>query len=211
VTVRVNLIPQEVEERNRAQRQRVITAASGATFLAVLAVAGVWKTGQVADAEDELAQEQATLAALQAEQSELQEFEVLETRLEDSTATLSTLLGGEMSMAGILQDVAAVMPDDAELANLNIAASDGDTAVAGPGETGISVGNVTLGGRTLNGHAPGLERFMLEFEKVSSFQQLFFTSSTLDEQGVADFTIDFQLGPGVLTGRYLQGLPEELR
>ena len=76
-----------------------------------------------------------------------------------------------------------------------------------------SLGTLVAVGRSLNDHAPGLERLLLEFDKVAAFHDLFFTSSVLEEPETPypTFTVEAQLGPEVLTGRYLDGVPEDLR
>ncbi len=103
-----------------------------------------------------------------------------------------------------------MMPSDAELGSLTVNLTP-TPGVPTLGEVITPFGTVSLGGRTLGGHAPGLERLLLELEKVSSFSGVYFTSSTVDEEGISSFTIDMNLGPEVLTRRYAEGLPEEVR
>jgi hypothetical protein len=209
MSVRVNLLPHEQTARQAAARQRNGVIAGGVAVVALLGVVTVWQNGRVADAEDRLAAEQVVLAGLQSEVDQLAEFAELETRVEESDTRIVQALAGEASFAGILQDVAAVMPSDAQLETLAI-------TMQPPGEPGVeatSLGSLIAVGKSLNNHAPGLERLLLEFDKVSSFDDLFFSSSILEEPSdpYPTFTVEAQLGPEVLTGRYLDGVPEELR
>jgi hypothetical protein len=209
MSVRVNLLPQEQTARQAAARQRNGVIAGGVAVVALLGVVTVWQNGRVADAEDRLAAEQVVLAGLQGEVDQLAEFAELEGRVQESDTRIVQALAGEASFAGILQDVAAVMPSDAQLETLAI-------TMEPPTEPGLeptSLGSLIAVGKSLNNHAPGLERLLIEFEKVSSLEDLFFSSSILEEPSdpYPTFTVEAQLGPEVLTGRYLDGVPEELR
>jgi hypothetical protein len=208
MSVRVNLLPQETSARQAAARQRVALIAAGVVVLAGLGAATVWQNGRIADANDRLADEQAVLSALQAEQAQLREFADLEERLAESDTMIAQALGGEVSFAGVLQDVAAVMPADAQLESLAIT-----VGVPDPDDPAASLGTLVAVGRSLNDHAPGLERLLLELDKVVAFHDLFFTNSILEdvERPYPTFSVEAQLGPEILTGRYAHGIPEGLR
>jgi hypothetical protein len=210
MSVRVNLLPQETSARQAAARRRVALVAAGVVILAGLGTATVWQNGRIADANDRLADEQAVLSALQAEQAQLREFADLEERLAESDELIAQALGSETSFAAVLQDVAAVMPSDAQLESLTIAV---DTANPNTGVESTSLGTLVAVGRSLNDHAPGLERMLLELDKVLAFHDLYFTSSVLEDPELPypTFTVEAQLGPEVLTGRYAEGIPEGLR
>lgn len=210
MSVKVNLLPQEQSARQAVARQRNGVIAGGVAVLAVLGAVTVWQNGRVADAEDRLAGEQALLASLQAEERQLSEFADLQRRVSESDTLIAQALAGEASFAGILQDVAAVMPSDAQLESLTITVDAGE---ATPGIETTSMGTMVAVGKSLNDHAPGLERLLLEFDKVTAFHDLFFTSSILEEPSdpYPTFTVEAQLGPEILTGRYFDGVPEGLR
>lgn len=203
MSVRVNLIPREVEERNVARRQQGVIVAIAAAVLLVLGLFYWMQLGRVNDKKAELAQEEQTRDQLQGEVTALQEFAELEAELEAKNVLIASAMGAEISGAGLLQDVAAVTPSDMALLSLGVTLT--------PIEEAGAFGQVTASAETLLGHAPGVERVLLSFDKVASFRDVFFNSSSLDETDIASFTFDFFLGPEVLTGRYLQGLPEELR
>ena len=208
MSVRVNLLPGEVAERNRAARQRALMGAGAVGVLGLLGVAYLFQVNRVNDAQAELEAEQARVTELQAELAELSEFQELQGRLEAANTLVATAFDGEVSMAGVLQDLAAVYPTDAQLEELSIALTD---PTADLGAIRVAIGRMTASGATLQGHAPGLERLLLELDKVASFSNVFFTNSTQDEEGIAAFSLDVDLGDEVLTRRYADGLPEELR
>jgi Tfp pilus assembly protein PilN len=210
VSVRVNLLPGDVAERNRAARQRAGLAGAGVALLVLFVLAFLFQLGRVNDARDELALEEARVGELEAELGELREFEELQAREAAATTLLRTAFGDEASVAGILQDLAAVYPTDAQLETLTIALTEPSAEL---GATRVSLGRMTATGATLQGHAPGLERILLELDKVAAFSNVFFTNSNQDaeELGIAAFTLDVDLGPEIRTLRYVDGLPEELR
>jgi Tfp pilus assembly protein PilN len=211
--VRVNLLPREIGEKNAAARQRVVAAAGGAGFVLLLGAIYVLQGGALDDAQEQLALEQAELAALQADLAALGEYAELQQRRSAAAALLGTALAGETSYAGVLQDIAAVFPDDAELSSLTISTvrvEEGESAST-LGDTRLAYGEVSAVGRTLASFAPGIERLLLDFDKVASFTDVFLTNSAVDQDGAVSFTVEVDLGAEVRTGRYLDGLPEELR
>jgi hypothetical protein len=209
--VRVNLLPREAEDRERERRLRGGLIAGGVGLLLILAglyALQLWRVGQ---AEEELRLAEERRAELQQELNRLQEFEALQQRRDEAVGVVETAMSHEASFAGILQDVAAVMPNDAALSELsvNVAAEpqpEADFAVGGP-----AWGTITGSGETVGGHAPGVERFIVQFDKIAAFFDVHVSSSTVDEEGFATFSFESHLGPEIFTGRYLDGLPERLR
>lgn len=211
MSVRVNLLPSAVADRNRALRQRALAAGGALVVLAVLGGAYLLKLSEVGAAEEQLATEQEQLAAVQAEVTELDEFRVLEIAVDAADQTLAAALAGEASMAGALQDLAAVMPADAELESINVTTATTTEATSGEAAVSQSVGTLTATGRTADGHAPGLERLLLEFDKITSFGEVFFTQADTDNDDAVAFSVEVDLTHDIRTNRYVDGLPEDLR
>ena len=208
MSVRVNLLPEATKARGRDNQQRLI--AGGAIALVLLALGGAWfwAGSQVRQAEDRLAAEQAVTAGLRGEQAELVAFRDLAARRDRADDVLTDSLGNEVSVAGILQDLAAVMPDDAQFDTLTI-------TLQPPGDVPtVAIGTVNVTGQSLTSHAPGVERILLSLEKLATFGDLFLSSSTLDteaEDPVVTFAVDGAIRVEARTDRYRDGLPEELR
>ena len=208
MSVRVNLLPQATRERGRAGQQRLI--AGGVVAVVLLALGGVWfwANSQVRDAEDRLAQEQTTTADLRGQQAELVAFRDLANRRDRVDEVLSESLGGEVSIAAVLQDLAAVMPDDTQFDTLSITIQ--PTTDPAP----VRIGTFSITGQSLTNHAPGVERVLLSFERLSTFGDLFLNSSTLDTEAddpIVSFSLDGAIRVEARTERYRDGLPEELR
>jgi Tfp pilus assembly protein PilN len=208
-SVRVNLLPEATKARGRAAQQRAIAGLLAAVLLLGLAGTYWWAVSEVNDAESRLAAEQAVTADLRAEADALQTFSELATLREQADAVIIAALSDELAVAGVLQDIAAVIPTDAQLETLSVTG----VPVAADAEPGAPTGTFTVTGKSLTSHAPGVERVLLQLDKVLGFEGLFLNSSTLDdpEARVATFSLDGQLGTAVRTGRYADGLPEELR
>jgi Tfp pilus assembly protein PilN len=210
MSVRVNLLPREAVEKQSAARQRNGVAGGALVLVALLGLLYWWQVSRVNDARDELAIEQARVDELQAEVNALSEFDELQRRRNEADESIETVLSDEVTVAGILQDLAAVMPNDAQLDTLAVTLGQVD---APDGTASNAVGNFNLTGKTLTSHAPGVERLLLSLDKIVSFTDLFVNSSTLEdpEDTVANFSVEGNLGPEVRTERYRDGLPQELR
>ncbi len=207
MSVRVNLLPEATKQQGQANQQRLI--ALGAAGLLLLLLGGIWwwAGNQVSQAEDRLAAEQSVTAGLRAEEAELVAFRDLADRREQAVEILIASMAEEVSVAGVLQDLAAVMPGDAQLDSLTL------TLQPVEGRTDIA-GSLAITGQTLTSHAPGVERMLLSLEKVATFGDLFLNSSTLDTEQVdpvATFSLEGAVQTEAKTERYTDGLPGELR
>ena len=212
MTARVNLLPQATREGARQATGRLIVGA--VLLVVVLALGGVywWNVTQIRDAEDRLAEAERTTAELQAEEAELANFADLEDRLERASEIIAGAMSSEVSLAGFLQDVALVMPADVQLDTLNV------SFVGAVEEEVVEVGEFVATGRTVASHAPGVERLLLDFEKAATLQDIFLSTSVLQEteeqpelEGVTNFSFDGRINATAQTRRYVEGLPEELR
>jgi Tfp pilus assembly protein PilN len=207
MSVRVNLLPEATKQRDRAAHQRSLAALVGVVFLAGLGGVYLWQSSQVSQAEDQLAAEQTRTSELRGDQAELIAFQELADRRDRSDDILMAALSDEVSLAGVLQDIAAVMPTDTQLETVAFSL----VTVDDPAVT--SVGTLSLTGKTLTAHAPGVERVLLSLDKIVSFREAYLNSSTLDEDDgrIATFSLDGQIGAEAETGRYANGIPEALR
>ena len=207
MSVRVNLLPEATKQRGRANQQRLMAAAAAGVLLLALGGVWWWASNQVRQAEDRLAAEQAVSAGLRAEEAELVAFRDLANRLGQAEEVLVASLSDEVSVAGVLQDLAAVMPEDSQVDSLTIAVQDLD-------ERPDVIGSLVINGQTLSSHAPGVERMLLSLDKIATFGDLYLNSSTLDveqEDQVAAFSLEGALRSEARTHRYTDGLPGELR
>lgn len=202
MSVKVNLLPGEVQQRGQANRQRVIGAAAVGVFVLLLAVLTFLQRGQISDAEARLAVVETENTQLQADIAALQPFADLEQRALAAAGTVEAALGGEVSFASVLQDLSLVFPPSAELTNLQITIAE-DLASPAPGGDRLIAGRVTAQGQVVSGLSPGVERLLIDFSRAASFDNTYITNSTIDENGVAAFSLETELGPEVATNRYV--------
>lgn len=209
MTVRVNLLPQSVSERGATMRRIAVLASVFGVVLLGLVVVSLLQIRAVRDAQDRLADEQAILSQLQSEQATLQPYSELERRAQTATGQLAQALGGQVSMAGVLQDIAFAMPAEAAITSMSISVGASAEAAADPAIT--SFGSVSISGEVIGGHAPGVEGVLRSFDRVAGFREVYVTSSSLDPtapelldgEDLAVFSLDFTLGPEILTGNFL--------
>lgn len=201
MSVRVNLLPGDVKAKANADRSRLLAAAAAGVF--VLLLGGIWwlQVQQVEEAEARLAAVEATNADLQAQITSLQPFVDLEQRATSAADTVSRALGREISLTAVLQDLSAVLPPNVELTSVSVAAGTEPESPA-PGGTQLVEARLNATGRATGGLAPGIERLLIDLDRVSSFDNVYVTSATTDENGVVTFALEVELGTEVLTGRY---------
>lgn len=206
MSVRVNLLPEEVQTRGRANRSRIIAGLLGLLLLAALATATLMQRSSLNDAQDRLAQVEASNEALRADVTALQPFADLEARAESSVDIVDAALGDEKSLATIMQDLSAVLPPTAEFQSVGVTFLEGPEAPSAGGER-LIVGVLEATGRVVDGLAPGVERLAIDVSRVAAFENVFVTTTTVDDEGITSFVLEAELGPEVLTDRY--GLADE--
>jgi hypothetical protein len=201
MSVQVNLLPHAITKQARAVRRRNASIAAAAALVGVMGALTVVQGAAVTTSEQNLAAGQDANRVLQARVGELAPFADLEKRRVDAAAEVSAAMGPEASVAGILQDLAAVLPPTAELQTLSLTISPEPT-LPQAGGTRLSHGRLILAGRVLVGLAPGLERLMLDVERAAAFDNVFGGGASVDEFDVTTFSLDMDLGPEVRTKRY---------
>lgn len=199
MSVSIDLLPPEVHAGREQRRNLQALAGVLALLVATLALVQVNQLRRVDVAEAAREVAEAELAQLRAQEAALGEFGQVETALETARLQLATVLGDEVGLAGILQDLAAVIPSDAAFDNVTI-----DT------QAGDDVALIQLSGETRQGVAPGVERLLVSLDKVDAFVRTQLSATAADGEYTA-FDLVVQVGPPALTGRYVDGLPEELR
>ncbi|MFP4148937.1 MAG: PilN domain-containing protein [Nitriliruptoraceae bacterium] len=197
MSVRVNLLPQVSKQAETASRVRWSVLGFAMLVLVGLGVASFLQFMARGDAEEELTAAQAERAAADAEVAELQAFAELEQEVAEAEAIVSTALGGQASLAGVLQDLALATPEDVALTGLSID--------LGENETG-GIGLLRATAETVDGIAPGVERYLRLLEQLGGFDGVYLASASTDEDDVTSFDVDLVLGPEHLTGRFDGGV-----
>lgn len=210
MSVRVNLLPAASRERARAARRRGYLI--GAVAAVVVALGGVhaWTLSTISQARTERDAAQADVQAVQREIGDMAEFAQLEREHAEAETVLTSALAGEISLAGVLQDVALAVPDDIALTDLEV------TRIGEPLPGAVVIpaaARLTASGEALRGAAPGVELFLWQLGQLSAVTDPYVSSLTAiaDEPEAVSFTVEADLNDQVYTQRYATGLPKDLR
>ena len=216
MSVRVNLLPREFEERSRQRRMIGVGILVVLAWVALLAFLLLGKLAAVDNAKDERDAAQAVVNQLQAEVNALSAFQDLAAQLAAGNELLASAMANEVSWAQLLNDVALTIPTTASLTDLQANLLD-----LPPGEVGGpdvfvetengDVGVLTVGGYSIESFAPGVEAVLLRFGQVDNFFQQYLSVATADaigDVGVTTFSADVRLGESARSQRYVDGLPE---
>lgn len=217
MSARVNLLPREIAERARARRTSSWAVGGVAAYAALLGVLYIAKLGQVGAAQEDRDEAQAQVAQLQTEVNKLQQFAVLDEQVKARNLLLAGAMGTEISWARVLNDLALTFPASSSMTGMVATAEGADAAGVGattatdPAST--SVAGVSFEGYSVDRFAPGVERVLVKFDEVGSFENAYLTEAQGVERGntvVTQFTGTFKLNEESFTGRYAEGLPPEV-
>jgi Tfp pilus assembly protein PilN len=214
---RIDLLPQRYAEQRRQRRNLGLVVVAG--LVALLLLVGWWFLlgQQIGNAEDELAEVQATNAQLEAQIAELQRFAELEAEVQAKRQALRTVFAGDVDWPAILTEVAMVVPGEVWLTNLT--ASAGQTEGAAPVGTetaeiriskGQPFGRIQFQGQSLS--MPGIARWMLRLESVREFAAVYLNSAVKAEGGedtaveIVTFDNTLELSDRAASGRFQRGV-----
>jgi Tfp pilus assembly protein PilN len=214
---RIDLLPQRYAEQRRQRRNLGLVVVAG--LVALLLLVGWWFLlgQQIGNAEDELAEVQATNAQLEAQIAELQRFAELEAEVQAKRQALQTVFAGDVDWPAILTEVAMVVPGEVWLTNLT--ASAGQTEGAAPVGTetaevriskGQPFGRIQFQGQSLS--MPGIARWMLRLESVREFAAVYLNSAVKAEGGedtaveIVTFDNTLELSNRAASGRFQRGV-----
>ena len=213
---RIDLLPQRYAEQRRQRRNLGLVMVAG--LVALLLLVGWWFLlgQQIGNAEDELAEVQATNAELESQIAELQRFADLEAEVQAKREALRTVFAGDVDWPAILTEVAMVVPGEVWLTNLT--ASVGQTEGASPVGTetaevrianGQPFGRIQFQGQSLS--MPGIARWMLRLESVKEFFAVYLNSAVKSEgeeaaTEIVTFDNTLELSNRAASGRFQRGV-----
>jgi Tfp pilus assembly protein PilN len=130
----VNLLPPELRQRQQVRRLTSAIVVAGVIILALIGAFYFLQTQRLADVEDDIAAQEQTNAALQAQIAELQQFADLQAELATKQQLVQTLFLNEVSWSSVLLDISRVIPDASYLTNMTgqISATTGSGVAGAP-------------------------------------------------------------------------------
>jgi Tfp pilus assembly protein PilN len=141
--MRINLLPPEIRERQRARRRTAAVVLVGIIVLAALGAFYVLQVMRLADVQEDLEAQQQRNNELRQEIAQLQRFAELQQELQDTRDLLNTLLADRILWSGVLRDVSLVIPSEMWLSGL--------TGTATGAEAGTTTTTTTIAAPTVPG------------------------------------------------------------
>jgi hypothetical protein len=211
MSVRVNLLPGTVRERDRARRGKVLLGLLLLLLAGLLAVLFVLKQGSVERAVEARDAAQAEVNQLQAQVQALEAFQALADELAAGNTVLATALGDQIAVARVLNDVSLSLPSTSSLTALTLSRQDPAEATAGEPDLGEHVADLLLSGYSIERYAPGVEGVLLQFDQVDGLVLTYLNTAAVADIAsvpVTSFDANGLLTEDIFTGRYVDGLPE---
>lgn len=222
MSVKVNLLPREVEVRVRERRVALGALTGLAVWVLLLGLLYLQNVLAVGNARGERDAEQAELARLQARAAELAPYRELALRYDTHNTLLAHAMTPQISWSGALNDLALVFPANSSLLTLTAtrsapaALTPGAPPAPGGAVGGVEplIGSLQFTGYSVERYAPGVESVLLGLEDAPSFASLYLSSAAralIGTTGVTNFNGSAELTEKVFTQRFAQGLPEDQR
>lgn len=213
MSVKVNLLPREVEAQVRERRVALGALTGLAIWVLLLALVYLQSVLAVGDARDERDAEQAELARLEARAAELAPYRELARRYDARNAILAAAMGSQVSWSGVFNDLALVFPANSSLLTLNASLGAAPGAAVAGGEIPL-IGGVQFTGYSVERYAPGVESVLLGLDAAPVFESLYLSNAAralIASTEVTNFTGSAELTERIFTRRFTNGLPEDER
>lgn len=188
---RISLLPGEIAVHKRERRQVMLAAAAVAVFAGLLMAVYSLRNGRVSEAEDDAAIAEARTGELQAQIAQLSDVEVLEADIAARRASVQGVLAGDVAWGRLLQEVAAVLPNDVWL-----------TSFSGTASNATTNGQVTFA--AMGYDQTSTARWILRVSELEAFSGLWVpTSSKTTGAGrdLVTFSSNAELTPAASSGR----------
>lgn len=192
---RINLLPPEIRERQRARRQTTIVAAAGLAVILLLGGFYVLQQITLSGVEDELAEQNRRNQELESQVQDLRRFDELLAEIEQKEELLATLLTNEVRWSGVLRDISLVIPTDAWLESMNGTIQPEATL---PADQAALIGSITFTG--VADRHPTVAEWLTALEKIIGFENPWVSESAggqIEGLPVVNFTSSVDLSGAV--------------
>lgn len=207
---RVDVLPEAYRRRRRERQITFGIIAVGAIIVVLLVVWWLILGSQVNSQKQQLADQQAHNAQLQAQISRLQHFANLQQEVQSKKTALSTAMQGDVDWPSVLTELAMVIPGDTWLESLS--ASAGNTEGATPADTETNpirlakqqpYGRIQFTGDSLN--MPAVAKWLIALQGVKDFQAAWLDSAdttTIGNTNVISFQNTIELNSKAAAHRF---------
>jgi Tfp pilus assembly protein PilN len=200
----VNLLPPELVARQKTRKLTSLIVLGGAVAVALLLAFWFLQSQQLSGVNDDIAAQDATNAKIQAQISDLSQYQ----QLQSEAATKQQLLGeaytGEVSYSQMLLDISRVIPSNAYLTTFSSSLTAVSTTTPG---TTTAVGAPTFAGSfSAGGEGQGLDSlasWLTRIESVKGWVNPWLSSAaeTTTRSGFYTFTSGVDLSSDAVTPR----------
>ncbi len=210
---RVNLLPPEIEERNRFRRVQIALIGAAVTAVAVVGALYFLAAGQVSDAQGDLDTRTEAGQRLQREVDTYAHVPAVRAQVDAAEARLTEAMGQEVRWSFFMNDLSLTLPRGVWITKLNASqltpgtpGAPASAGVAGPQpvlQTGL--GSVEFTGLALAHN--DVAAFLDSLAKQKGYASPYFTNSAVDEQQsyakpVMRFTSTTAVTEAALSNRY---------
>ncbi|MGH2723141.1 MAG: PilN domain-containing protein [Actinomycetota bacterium] len=201
--MRINLLPPEYLERQRARRRTLAVIAVGLVVLAALGGVYLLQAARLAGVRDDLARQEAANDLLAAQIAELQNVAQLQQEVLANRRLLAQLLVDRVRWSGVLRDVSLVIPGQVWLTGLTGTVAPAAAPAAEPGAAGPGlVAEMGINGFAFEHRDVAL--WLSRLEDVRGFVNPWLSNSQktlIGTQQVVQFTSSVDLSEQVLARR----------
>jgi hypothetical protein len=207
-----DLTPPELMADRRVRSLRVWIAIALVLVVAGVALAYDHARGQVSDAEEAVAAEQATGQSLREQQQQFAGVLTLQATVDKAKQDLAALMGTEVDIDALLGTVWDALPDGMTISQIAVSIPDqvsgkspsGDRASAGVASLDTSddahIGTVTLAGSGAT--IDDLPAFIDNLSAIDGVFSPYPTSNQQSDDGGTSYSLQFTLTDALLTHRY---------
>ncbi len=181
---KINLLPPELIERQKARRQTTIVAIVGFLVIVLLGFFYVMQQIKLSGLDEDLAAQQAENDDLTAQVNDLKRFDELLAEIADREDLLVTLLENEVRWSGVLRDLSLVIPGTAWLESLEAAVDDPLNLVAE--DSLVTSDQDLVGAISFVGKAdrhPTVAEWLTALEKIRGFLNPWISESVIEPIG----------------------------
>jgi Tfp pilus assembly protein PilN len=185
----VNLLPQDVRQRQRTRRMTLAVAAGATGVVALLLFVFLLQVGRLATAKHDLARQESVNAGISTQISGLQRFATLKQTVSDRVGLETDVLRSQVLWSGVLRDVSMVIPGQMWLTSMTGTASDVfQTSVAPTGDE-VLVGTISFSGVAFD--HPTVAKWLTRLEQVDGWVNSWIsTASKSDMNGTTVVTFN---------------------
>ncbi len=194
----VNLLPQEILERQKTRRTTALVAFAGVLVLLGIVAFYLVQNGKLGSVNDQIAAQDAKNQQIQTKITGLQHFANLQTEAQQQQQLLNTAWAGEVSFSGLLMDVSRYIPPEMVLSSLAIQLTPPTTTPTTT--TTTFVGTVATQGEALD---PGtIATWLVRLESIKGWVNPWSTNTTLTaDPGPYTSSTSVDLTSDVVTAR----------